>query len=67
MNSLDASNNVNQESSTTESQGKTYIIKKGDTLGNIAKEFKTSVDKLAADNRINNADKIKVGDKITIN
>lgn len=43
-----------------------YIVKKGDCLSNIAKDFKTTVNKIAEDNGITNIDLIYVGQKLII-
>lgn len=43
-----------------------YIVKKGDCLCNIAKDFKTTVNKIAEDNGITNIDLIYAGQKIII-
>ena len=43
-----------------------YIVKKGDCLCNIAKKFKTTVNKIAKDNNITNVDLIYVGQKLII-
>ena len=43
-----------------------YIVKKGDCLCNIAKKFKTTVNKIATDNGITNIDLIYVGQKLVI-
>lgn len=43
-----------------------YIVKKGDCLCNIAKKFKTTVNKIAQDNGITNVDLIYVGQKLII-
>jgi len=43
-----------------------YEIKKGDTLGAIAKKFKTSWNQLARDNKIMNPDKIRAGNSIIV-
>lgn len=43
-----------------------YIVKPGDTLWNIAKKYKTSVDKIVMTNNIENPDSISVGDKLLI-
>ena len=43
-----------------------YIVKKGDCLCNIAKKFKTTVNKIANDNGITNVDLIYVGQKLII-
>lgn len=44
----------------------TYTIKKGDTLTGIAKKYKTTINKIAKDNKISNPNKIYVGQKIKI-
>ena len=44
----------------------TYTVKKGDTLGAIAKKYNTSVDKLVKDNNIKDKNKIYVGQKLII-
>lgn len=43
-----------------------YTIKKGDTLSGLAKQYNTTVDKLAKLNNIKDIDKIYVGDKIRL-
>ncbi|MDO4282877.1 MAG: DUF3794 domain-containing protein [Clostridia bacterium] len=43
-----------------------YIVKPGDTLWNIAKKYKTSVEKIVMTNNIENPDVIDVGDKLLI-
>lgn len=43
-----------------------YVVKKGDYLGKIAKEYNTTVDKLVKINKIKNPDLIKIGQKIKI-
>ena len=43
-----------------------YTVKKGDTLGEIAAKYKTTVDKLVKLNNIKNKNLIYVGQKITI-
>lgn len=53
--------NVSQETSE-----EIYIVKKGDCLCNIAKKFKTTVNKIAIDNDITNVDLIYVGQKLII-
>lgn len=45
-------------------QLKTYVVKAGDTLSEIAKKFKTTVNDLAKLNKIKNPDFIKIGQKI---
>ena len=43
-----------------------YIVKKGDSLWNIAKRYRTTVDYIARTNGIENPDKIDVGQKLYI-
>ena len=43
-----------------------YIIKKGDTLWDIAKKYKTTVDKIANTNNITDENKLDIGQKILI-
>ena len=43
-----------------------YIVKKGDCLCNIAKKFKTTVNKIATDNGITNVNLIYAGQKLII-
>ena len=45
---------------------KTYTVKSGDTLSEIAKKYNTTVQKLVKDNNINNDNLIYVGQKIVI-
>ena len=45
---------------------KTYTVKSGDTLSEIANKYKTTVTKLVKDNNIKNANLIYVGQKIVI-
>lgn len=45
---------------------KTYIVKLGDTLSAIASKYKTTVDKLVKDNKIENANLIYPGQEIVI-
>lgn len=45
---------------------KTYIVKSGDTLSEIAVKYKTTVEKLVKDNNIENANLIYTGQKIVI-
>lgn len=44
----------------------TYIVKSGDTLSEIAQQFKTTLDKIASDNGIKNVNLITVGQKLKI-
>lgn len=48
------------------SSEKTYTIKDGDTLSEIAEKYNTTIDKLAKDNNISNPDLIYAGQKIVI-
>lgn len=43
-----------------------YIVKKGDTLTSIAKKYKTTVTKIAKDNRIKNVNIISIGQRLII-
>lgn len=43
-----------------------YVVKKGDTLWDIAKKYKTTVDKIANTNNITDENKIDIGQKILI-
>ncbi|QOR48519.1 LysM peptidoglycan-binding domain-containing protein [Trueperella pecoris] len=43
-----------------------YVVKPGDTLGRIARAYKTTVAKLAADNAIANPNRISVGQRLTV-
>jgi len=43
-----------------------YIVKKGDTLWDIAKKYKTTVSKIANVNNINDESKIEIGQKILL-
>lgn len=51
---------------STTNKTKTYVVKKGDTLWDIAKKFGTTVDKLAKNNKIDNPDVIYAGQKLII-
>ena len=44
----------------------TYVVKKGDTLGAIAKKYGTTVDAVVKQNKISNPNKISVGQKLSI-
>ena len=44
----------------------TYIVKSGDTLSEIAQQFRTSVNKIASDNGIKNVNLITVGQRLKI-
>jgi predicted chitinase/LysM repeat protein len=48
------------------SGSRSYTVKSGDTLGEIASRFGTTVSKLASANRIANPNKISVGQKLVI-
>jgi len=43
-----------------------YVVKSGDTLSKIAKQYNTTVDKIVKDNNIKNKDLILVGQKLII-
>ena len=44
----------------------TYVVKAGDTLSEIAQQFRTSVDKIASDNGIKNVNLITIGQRLKI-
>lgn len=44
-----------------------YVVQPGDTVGKIAKKFKTSVQKIGADNKLKQPDKIFPGQRLSIN
>ena len=44
----------------------TYTVKRGDTLGKVAAKYKTTVKKVASDNKIKNVNRISVGQKLKI-
>lgn len=44
----------------------TYVVKPGDTLSKIAKQYNTTIDKIVKDNNIQNSDLILVGQKLII-
>lgn len=44
-----------------------YVVQPGDTVGKIAKKFKTSVQKIGADNKLKHPDKIFPGQRLSIN
>ena len=43
-----------------------HTIKSGDTLSKIAKQYKTTVDKIAKDNNIKDTNKIRIGQRIKV-
>lgn len=50
----------------TNTSSRTYIVKSGDTLSNIAKKYGTTYQKIAKDNNISNPNKIYPGQKLII-
>ena len=66
--SLDLIDEVEKNESTSDQDYSVvvYIVKKGDTLWNIAKRFRTTVDFIARTNGIEDEDKIVVGQKLYI-
>ncbi|TPG74035.1 LysM peptidoglycan-binding domain-containing protein [Brevibacillus laterosporus] len=50
----------------TPAKEKVYTVQKGDTLSKIAQKNKTTVAKLASDNKIKNPNKIYIGQKVVI-
>ncbi|OIK90050.1 peptidoglycan-binding protein [Oenococcus oeni] len=53
-------------SAVSASADTTYTVKSGDTLSKIAKNFNTSVDSLAQENKISNVNLIYTGDQLTV-
>ncbi|MDI6828973.1 MAG: NlpC/P60 family protein [Armatimonadota bacterium] len=51
---------------TTACASKTYIVRKGDTLGKIAKNFSTTISELERLNNISNIHRIRTGQKLII-
>lgn len=43
-----------------------YTVQAGDTLGKIAKQYNTSVQKIAKDNLLSNPDEIRIGQKLRV-
>ena len=43
-----------------------HVVKRGETLSSIAKLYSTTIDRLASENSIKDANKISVGDSLTI-
>jgi LysM repeat protein len=54
------------ETSPKSENKKTYVVAKGDTPVSIAKKFKITSDQLLAANKIEDAHKLKVGQKLVI-
>ena len=44
-----------------------YVVQPGDTVGKIAKKFKTNADKIVADNKLKNRNQIFPGQRLSIN
>ena len=59
-------NNDGFRGSAQKVQQKVHIVKSGETLGQIAKQYKTTVDALAKKNNISNPNKISIGQKIVV-
>lgn len=57
---------VNALVETRKQSGKTYVVVKGDTLSEIAKRYKTTVNALVAANNIKDPNKIYVGQELKI-
>lgn len=57
---------IGEENSDDEYSMIIYFVKKGDSLWNIAKKFKSTVSEIASINEIKNEDKINIGDKLYI-
>lgn len=60
------SNGYKTTATTPKIISKTYIVKKGDTLGAIASKYGTTYKKIASDNHISNPNKIYPGQKLII-
>ena len=61
-----AATSATQQSAQTFSSVTTYKVKSGDTLGSIAKRYNVSVKQLMKWNKLANANKLKVGQKLEI-
>ena len=61
---IKAKTNAKKKSSTK--SGKTYIVKSGDTLSDIATKYGVTVSKLESWNKISDPNKIKVGQKLRV-
>jgi len=57
---------ISGSSAVPSSKSKVYVVKKGDTLSEIAKKYSTSVDKLVKINKIKNKNLIFPGQKIKL-
>lgn len=57
---------IAESTSKTEATKKTYVVVKGDTPVSIAKKFKITSDQLLAANNIEDAHKLKIGQKLAI-
>lgn len=60
------SSSTNRPSNTPTSGTVYYTVQRGDTLGKIANQYNTTANKIAKDNNIKDANKIYVGQKLTI-
>ena len=49
-----------------EVQAKTYVVKSGDSIGLIAKRFKVPAKDIMSLNKITNANKIRIGQKLSL-
>ena len=43
-----------------------YVIKKGDTLWNIAKKYRTTIDEIANLNKIEDVNRLQIGQRLLI-
>ncbi|HEV2806387.1 MAG TPA: LysM peptidoglycan-binding domain-containing protein [Chthoniobacterales bacterium] len=57
---------ISESTPKTEANKKTYVVAKGDTPVSIAKKFKITSDQLLATNDIEDAHKLKIGQKLVI-
>lgn len=64
---VDNSQNIQVENTSNSlKETQTYIVKKGDTLSEIAQNNNTTVEQIAANNNIENINKILVGEELVI-
>ena len=54
------------EAPPADGEGRTYVVKRGDTLSEIAERFDTTVRKIVQANNIKDPDRLKVGQELVI-
>lgn len=59
-------NGSNNDNNSDQTQQKSYTVKSGDTLSEIAEKFNVSQSQLLSWNHLTNADKIQVGQKLIV-